>query len=290
MGTEVKRVGNKVLMVPVFFDESTQTRSLLCSSDQHYDSIDCDKLMLKRHYDKAKIENVPIAIFGDFFDAMQGRSDKRSSKSALDPKLLRSSYINGLIEQATDFLTPYAHNIISWSSGNHETSILKYAEVDLLELTIQRIRENTGVTIPQMPYTGWLLLQVYLKEKHINTIKLAYTHGSGGGGAVTKGTIIASRRANFLPDADIVISGHIHESWLMEIQRERVSERGKIGQETQWHLSMPSYKDEYGNEGDGWWHETGKSPRPKGAWMLDLSIAYSNRASRAVVQPRRLSN
>ena len=262
--------------------------SILMSSDHHFDSIDCDRKMVKRHFDHCKENGYPILIFGDFFDAMQGKSDRRSSKGSLDPQLLRTSYINALVDQATEFLTPYAKNIIAWSPGNHETAIQKYAEVDLIELTADRIRGDTGVAIPQMPYTGWIVFRAHKGSKDVDSLRMAYTHGSGGGGPVTKGTIQASRRANYLPDASIVVSGHIHESWVMEMRRERITQRGKVHQDTQWHICLPSYKDEYGESGDGWWHETGKSPRPKGAYWLDLSMSHDHSdALRLNLLPRR---
>ena len=262
--------------------------SVLMSSDHHYDSVDCDRKMVKRHFDICKENDLPILIFGDFFDAMQGKSDKRSSKGALDPQLLRTSYINALVDQATEFLAPYADNIIAWSPGNHETAIQKYAEVDLIELTADRIQGETGVEIPQMPYAGWIFFRGYKGNRLADTIRMAYKHGSGGGGPVTKGTIQASRRANYLPDANIVVSGHIHESWTMEFNRERITTRGELFQDTQWHICLPSYKDEYGESGNGWWHETGKSPRPKGAYWLDLSMYHDHSNNlRMALLPRR---
>ena len=110
----------------------------------------------------------------------------------------------------------------------YETAIQKYAEVDLIELTADRIQGETGVEIPQMPYAGWVFFRGYKGNRLADTIRMAYTHGSGGGGPVTKGTIQASRRANYLPDANIVVGGHIHESWTMEFNRERITTRGEL--------------------------------------------------------------
>ena len=48
--------------------------SVLMSFDHHYDSVDCDRKMVKRHFDICKENDLPILIFGDFFDAMRNKS------------------------------------------------------------------------------------------------------------------------------------------------------------------------------------------------------------------------
>jgi hypothetical protein len=99
-------------------------------------------------------------------------------------------------------------------------------------------------------------------------VRLKYFHGSGGGGPVTKGVIQSNRQAVFLPDADIVVNGHIHESWVLALKRERLSDKGIIYQDLQHHVRTATYKDDYGDGATGWHVGRGAPPKPMGACWL----------------------
>ena len=47
----------------------------------------------------------------------------------------------------------------------------------------------------------------------------------GGSAVVTKGVIDTNRRSVMLANADIVATGHIHESWEMPLMRKHLSTR-----------------------------------------------------------------
>ena len=275
--SKTRRPHEKSLIIDTIASGTNWEAAFLLTSDQHFDSKNCNRNLLRKHYDQAVDRGAGILILGDFWDAMQGRNDRRGSKKALTEEFLKASYINELVNKATDFLVPYAANIQGWSPGNHETSIIKNLEVDLIDLVISRLKERTGHEINLLPYTGWIIFQVSnIKGSHIGSLRMAYTHGAGGGGPVTKGVIQTNRRATYLPDADIVASGHIHEAWVLELSRERITDHGLPYLDTQWHIQLPTYKEEYNSTGDGWWHETGKSPRPQGGWWLTLGRRKRN--------------
>ena len=245
---------------------------ILLASDQHFDSPDCDRALLKKHLDEVKAAGGAAFFLGDWWDAMQGRRDNRAMKSSVLPQYARSDYLNALVEDTVEFLTPYAHLIAGWARGNHETSITKHTEFDLLSACITELNLRTGSQIMPMGYTGWIFLRFHnYRNQAAETKKIWYTHGSGGGGAVSKGVLQTARRAVYLPDAQFVLSGHIHEQWQMILSRERINKSGVPYLDEQIHLQLPTYKDEFSGDGDGWWHETGKAPRPLGAWILDLS-------------------
>jgi len=92
-------------------------------------------------------------------------------------------------------------------------------------------------------------------------------HGYGGGGPVTRGTIQTSRMAVYLPDADIIWTGHTHDEWIMPIQRARLSPHGRPYLDRTMHVRSPGYKDEF-SEQNGWAVERGMPPKPKGALWL----------------------
>ena len=78
--------------------------------------------------------------------------------------------------------------------------------------------------------------------------------------------------------ADIIVSGHTHDSWCSDKMRQWMCDSGKVEQRPLYLLKVPTYKDEYG-VGEGGWHvETGK-PRPP----LGRTGSTSNSARRVAL-------
>jgi predicted phosphodiesterase len=274
-------MSDKCVAHEMFVDRPDWNYKILLSSDQHIDSKYCKRDLLIKHLEEVKKSNGSAFFFGDLFDAMQGRNDKRGSKGSLRPELKTSNYLNALVDDAVDILEPYAHHIAMIAEGNHESSVRRVTEFSLISAVCQQLNLKTGSNILPMGYTGWVFIRpmrvhstVSEKKAPIKTIKLWYTHGSGGGGGSSKGTLNVTRRAVYVPDADIVCSGHIHQSWSMELCRERISTKGMPYQDMQWHFQLATYKDEFA-ESSGWWHEKGLEPRPMGGWYLDLNKEYT---------------
>jgi len=143
--------------------------------------------------------------------------------------------------------------------------VRKHHEIDLLDLICRRL------DVRHMGYSGFVQFR---SEWHTggkrSTRTLYYHHGAGGGGPVTKGVIKTNRRAVSYPDADFIVSGHIHESWMLEIPRIRITTGGKVRQDTQTHLQLATYKQEHSLSG-GWHIEREAPPKPLGGMWLDFA-------------------
>lgn len=267
-----KRIGEGAVSVSVKFktDSSFEKIKLLVMSDQHFDSKQCDRDMLKKHFEEAKKNNIPILMLGDWFDAMQGRNDRRSMKSSLKAKYL-DSYYDDIVDETVDFLEPYAANIAVWAWGNHESSVLRNNETRLITRAIELLRLKTGAHIVEMPYRGWIFIRCYDKRNKTRSksIKIAYTHGDGGASPVTRGAIKSARRAVIWPDADIFLSGHIHAQLTMPIPRYRVTEQGFQYEDEQIHAQLPTYKTK--SKHDGWEVERGFGPPNMGGLWIELT-------------------
>jgi hypothetical protein len=48
----------------------------------------------------------------------------------------------------------------------------------------------------------------------------------------------------------------------------RLTDDCKVRHDTQTHIKMATYKEEYGDGYGGWHVETGKPPKPLGGWWL----------------------
>jgi hypothetical protein len=187
------------------------------------------------------------------------------------------SYLNRLVSFGAKFLEPYIDNIAVLAKGNDETSVDNKLEFSLHDGLMYHLHNLGGHHIVSGGYRGWVLFSF----EHVNggrrqTMRLYYTHGYGGGGQVTKDVIQANRKAVYLSNADIVVSGHTHDSWHFPINRVAVKTSGQEIVQRQHHVKIPSYKDEFVNQSSGWHHETGKPPKPLGAWWA--RFYYSKRS------------
>ena len=240
--------------------------SYLLVSDVHWDSPHCNRQLLKQHFDEAVSRGAGIISVGDWFDAMQGRDDRRHQKGDVRPELGVDDYLDQLVEQSAEWLGPYADHIVFLADGNHETSVRKKLETDLTGRLSRRIGAH------RMGYSGFVqfrfekIAPAGTRGGRI-TKNMYFHHGSGGGGPVTKGVIQTNRRAVYLPDADLVVSGHIHEWYQVSQPRIRLLTNGRTCTDEQIHLCLGTYKDETDLFG-GWHTERSAPPKPLGGTWL----------------------
>lgn len=257
--------------------KSTDRVSFLLLSDLHWDNPKTDRVLLKKHLDQAKERNAFILIFGDLFCAMQGKYDPRGSKESVRPEHNVNNYLDALVDTAVEYFKPYKENILFISPGNHETSILKRLETDI----IKRLGDGLGVLTGT--YTGWVVFN-FTRNSFKTNYNLSYHHGYGGGGAVTKDIIQASRKAVYLPDADIIVSGHTHDRWVFPITRTHLNPvTGKQVLKEQLHLKLGTYKDEY-IVSNGWAIERGMPPKSLGGLWLHFDVHREN--DNTIVTPK----
>jgi hypothetical protein len=243
---------------------------VLLMSDNHHDSPLCDRKLEKKHLDEAKQKNAWILFGGDQFDVMQGRKDPRSSYDNLDAALKGDDYLDRVVRFNSEFYAPYADNILLFSRGNHETSALKHYGVDLTSNLVYRMRTEYGCKAAAGGYGGWVRFLFTMDTTKRFSLNLKYFHGAGGAAPVTRGAIQTNRQAVYLPDADVVWNGHNHQGYVIMIQRERISEAGKVYQDCQWHVRTPGYMNGYGDGSKGWAVESGMAPTPLGCVWLRL--------------------
>lgn len=268
MTWELQPKSRSVMQVQLDARSADFEQWFLLSSDRHHDNAHTDWDLERKHLDQAKERGAGIIDSGDLFCAMQGKWDKRADRSALREEYQVGNYLDRLVEVAVDFYAPYADQFVVIGKGNHETAITKRHETDLIERLTQGITTKTKVQVHPGGYGGWVkfVFQTTKTQKH--QINLKYWHGAGGGGPVTRGVITTNRMAVFLPDADIVMTGHTHDQWVVPIARERLRSNGDLYLDEQVHVKCGTYKDEYGDGHGGWHIERGGPPKPVGAQWL----------------------
>lgn len=257
------------------------SQDILLTADRHWDNPHSDQKLQLAHLKKAKQTNAPIIDIGDFFCLMQGKYDPRKNMDELREEHRREDYFDAILETAENFFAPYAEQFAVIGMGNHETSVLKRNQINMTNNFTRRLRDHSHTHAPHNgQYGGWVFIRCHINKTRQQTIRIKYHHGYGGGGPVTKGIIQTNRRAVYQPDADIIVTGHIHEAWPIPIMRERVTNGGRVFIEPQWHISLPTYKDEYA-QGQGGYHiENGRPPKPIGCAWLELSLPENSNEKR----------
>ena len=269
---ELIQPGSIVVRVP-YEQNATWQQSFLLSSDRHWDNPHSDHEMQIRHLSEMIERNAFCLDNGDLFCAMQGKYDKRSSKSDLREEHKTGRYLDSLTETADVFFSPWANRFIMIGKGNHEESISNNHETCLTERLISLLNQRGGSVI-NGGFGGFVKFSFRVNSPggagSYRDVVLHYDHGYGGGGPVTRDMIQHQRRQVYLPDADIIMSGHTHDQWSYWCSRVRLNQVGKIHHDEVLHVKTPTYKEEYGTGSGGWHSRRGSPPKPIGAYWLNF--------------------
>jgi hypothetical protein len=164
--------------------------------------------------------------------------------------------------------------------------MLKAHETNLTERTVERLKLAGATRLHAVGYAGWVRVVIHAPNtRKIGSLWMYRHHGYGGGGPVTRGTIQTSRMAVYLPDADIVWTGHTHDQWIMPIERHRVTNYDRTYLDRQLHVRTPGYKDEF-SPGEGWHVERGGPPKPRGALWLRVHMGNNSLVQSEITEAR----
>jgi predicted phosphodiesterase len=241
----------------------------LLLSDVHFDSVKCDRELLKDHLDKALAIGASVYCFGDWFDLMQGMYDPRRSYSGLRPEYKSITYLDDVINDAVEFLMPYKEVLAMFARGNHETNI----EKRLSTSPIDRLVGALGGGIMAGPYSGWVQLTYNRMPNFTGTTlsqMLHFHHGYGGNAPRSKGVLNVDLDQKEWPDADVIVSGHTHQKWHVPMTVERITSFMHCYEATVHHLKLGSYKklDRFA----GWEVEKGFQQPRLGGWWMDAEF------------------
>lgn len=177
-------------------------------SDIHFDSPDCDRETLKKHFDFCLKDGRYILINGDWFDAIIMSDRKRSV-----PHLIENtdSQLNKKLEESYEFLKPYQKNILFMGRGNHCESIMKYNGLDMLQMLTTMLNMGQEHKVLYGNYANFLRFTFKKKDRKEFNYDMYVHHGSGGNAPVTKGIIDWSRIGKSV-NADLIWLGHRHNA------------------------------------------------------------------------------
>lgn len=275
------RVEQKGAVTRVFFGENIGEIDLCLTSDHHYDSVHCNRDLLKSHLSEAVKRDAFIIDCGDMVDAMQGRYDNRRSYKDIRPEYVDDKYYDLIVDDAAKFYAPYSKNMLLLGRGNHDNAVVKNAGTDLLSRIAGKLRDG-GSDVLTGGYGGWIIFYFGVNGGTRNSVKLKYFHGAGGEAPVTRGVIQTNRQAVYLPDADIVVNGHSHNEYNLSIKRERITKNGELFFDLVHFARTPGYKNDYAEGMSGWEVERGGVPKPQGCIWANISL----RSNHGLIQPK----
>lgn len=195
------------------YSKQKQFNYFFCS-DIHFGNKGQDVESLEKDFKRAKELDAKIFINGDVFDMILHQDRKRYTVSS--DKYNTDNNINLAINEAFDFLSPYANNIEFIGCGNHETSVQRYHNMDVIQQLVWSLNKAHSLHIQHGQYRGYLILKYFWGKDNSagRTRKIFYTHGGGGTAEVTKGVINANRYM-YYHNCDIFWHGHTHNKYVL---------------------------------------------------------------------------
>jgi hypothetical protein len=246
---------------------------ILLISDAHWDNPHCNRKLYNQHVKEAVETNSPILYNGDTLCLMQATTDRRQRKGDTRVEHENQDYFRTVCKDFAEQHGEACKNIAMLGYGNHETAPLKWCSVDPVELLADQIELQTQYRPQVGGYRGWVSIRINRGGKR-NTvhrpIRIYYTHGSGGGGPVTRGVIKTARHNAFVEGADVIWMGHIHEQWDVNTPVVGINREGREFMRKRWHICTPGYKEEYLGSKLGFHHEGDRPPKPTGAAWLTI--------------------
>lgn len=222
-------------------------QSLLCLSDLHLDNPHTDKKKVKKLLDDAVKEGNSIAIFGDLFDVMGTKFDRRTTKSDIEKSHQEDNYLNIVAHDIAEFLAPYIDSILFISIGNHEKEIDKRMEISLLEIMNLYLHKMVGKEICiSNDYAGYIKVIMRAGQKS-GSCNIFYNHGKDGNATMSFGVLNVKRNASVI-DADIFISGHVHKNYTVPLNRIILTDLGYIKVKEQLHIQLGTSKETHGTD------------------------------------------
>ena len=251
-------------------------------SDLHWDNPKCKRDLLKKHLDYCLEHSIPIHLNGDTFCLMQSRHDRRSNKSDILPEHNNALYFDSIVNTAVEWFAPYAHLIFGVSYGNHETSVIKNQETDILKRWVTLMNLTHGSKIQMGGYQHWVVVRHHHRKKEgtFATYKCKMNHGSGGGGVVTRAAIPFTRALEMHEDFDLYSQGHIHQNCDDNLVRDylhwdTMNKVYKIKHKQIHMMCTGTYKEEFGDGSKGWVIERGMPPKPLGGRLATFQTVRS---------------
>lgn len=181
-------------------------------SDIHIDSPAHDRKSFEEDMNAIAAKKGRVFINGDIVDGIMPTDRKRYARAG--DQFKEDSQINARVDLVVERLKPWADHIDYIGFGNHEASIVKYNNTDILHLIAKDLSAYRSKALPAIRrsgYVGFIELKFARNGGGVQRFVIYRTHGNGGNSPVTLGTI-ALNRLYTTYNADLCWIGHSHNS------------------------------------------------------------------------------
>jgi predicted phosphodiesterase len=242
----------KQVKIPI---KPNEQYKLFALSDLHIGSNDFNEKSFIKEMDRAYKNCTHIIIIGDVFDAIFSK-DKRYQPSVPNSEIASiDDQLNYVLDIAVKLLKPYADKILIISQGNHEYSILKYCNINIMKLLVYRLNSECHTNIELGGYHGFINCSFKINKTHSTRYVIYYHHGYGGNARVSKGMIDINRmRTDF--EFDCFLFGHKHSKIADKSERTRCNHYGNIETYTQISSQVGTFKTLIHNSANIGWEDT----------------------------------
>jgi hypothetical protein len=250
---------------------------VLLLADNHVDNPAARNDVTTRLLGEAVERDAVVIVVGDFLDLMQGRNDRRSSKTSLRSNLLSDGYFDKVIDLGADLVAPYASHIAVMGQGNHESGWMRHNETDPTANLVRAIKDRAHSPIGAGAYGGWIKFQFSVGGNHLSYC-MRYQHGTGSGASpMTMGVLDTRRMYSWIEGADSIVISHNHASNVAGIAREYLRcQNGIYSVEKKYcdMIRVGTTKDSWKDGAHGWEVEKGFGPSPIRQKWLRLYVAW----------------
>lgn len=212
-------------------------------SDLHIDSTGCNTSALSADLSALCDKGARIYFNGDVFDGILPTDRKRYARAG--DQFGEDAQINARVEYVASFLKPYADHIDYIGAGNHEASIAKYNNCDILHLLASKLGESRSRSlspIRRSGYVGFIRLVFRRGDGCVKSYVIYRDHGKGGSSPVTHG-IINFNRLFTTYSCDLAWLGHTHSHVIdKNYQTIGVSSQGKLYKRPKIGVITPGYQ------------------------------------------------
>jgi hypothetical protein len=199
--------------------------TLIPTGDWHLGAADCDEAQirsdLKEHEDNP---NARLILMGDIGELI-GPGDKRWHPQGYMPQRYVDAMLDpagGIptetVKHAAEILEPWVGRIWGVASGNHEMTISKHCQRDLMTELASEL--GGGIFNRLLGYSGFIHVTWTHREqnKGVGSMKIHVHHGWQTAGRAGSGNLInGMERELGYTDADVLLRGHSHAPRIAQV-------------------------------------------------------------------------
>jgi UDP-2,3-diacylglucosamine pyrophosphatase LpxH len=238
--------------------------------DFHLDARKTDVGFIERELEKARELDARIILLGDIFDGIWCGDPRYMPAVSIQRLEGRNQLIRETVQYGKEFLKPYADLIDIIAIGNHEETVLKHHHYNLIqELCRELTTDDHVVNYGKRSGNAFYRFE-YPNGGAVQTVKIHYTHGSGGSAPVTDGLIKMKHKKIHLEGFDIHVSGHTHtQAYAPKVAFYPSDNDAEMKERHANLICVGSYGDLIE---DGWESTKEFAPQRKGGYYADVQL------------------